>query len=149
MKKVIIVALLAVMFCVGAFAEGGNINWDEIKLPLIEEGAHFYLDPVDGEAFAHEITLNAGAGEDEYTYYGYFLPAGRYLITNEGDSFTQITFYAYGTNITTEGWEEPISGTEHPIVMKPQDEVEITMYSNEYIKLADGDNSIHCEYLGE
>ena len=55
--------------------------------------------------YGKELVLNEGTEFEDKTI-GYFVPAGKYEVTNIGDHMTQVNVYKNEKNVTDEGWEE-------------------------------------------
>lgn len=99
----------------------------------------------DLEPYKKEMTLNDG-----YTFNGYFLPKGKYKVTNYSGYAEQITIYKNEIHVTEEGYEEFILAEYEPILLNDKNETKLSsdysnngvfeIYDNEFIKI--DDNSI-------
>ena len=88
--------------------------------------------------YAQSLTLNAKT-EFEYTYMGYFLPAGTYKVTNQGEFPTQITIYI-NEKQKVDGWEEfKIPERKSPLLIFAGDTKELVLDEGEFVKIGDGD----------
>lgn len=105
--------------------------------------APFILSSSDLGAYGRYITLNANT-EQEYSYIGHYIPAGRYKVTNNDSAAVQITFYSDGITINS-GIEEPNPGTQNPVVLMPNSEAEVLIQENDYVKLSDNTENTYWE----
>ena len=93
---------------------------------------------VSGEEneYSEEYTLNAGTDSEE-TNIVYFLPAGRYKVTNIGKYINQINVYSRETYTDDAGWENPVSS---PVAerLDPEASAEIEIPEDHYIEIHGG-----------
>lgn len=96
-------------------------------------------------AWSQSLTLNAGK-DTEYTFIGYFLPAGTYTATNMDDnSAVQITVYR-NVRRTVDGVEEFTTDPDKkPLLLFPGKSKELTLDDNEFIKLSDDAGTVLIE----
>lgn len=67
------------------------------------------FDNVELGEYGQRLVLNEGT-EFEDNVIGYFVPAGKYKVTNAGPTMTQVNVYKNEKNVTEEGWEEWADG---------------------------------------
>lgn len=98
--------------------------------------------------YGREIVLNAGT-DDEYKFYGFYLPAGDYKAEyKESKGAAQISIYVDGISTRDDGIEEPIVSETSPIVAYVGETYQFTLKEGEYIKLSDGSKNVVLEKLG-
>ena len=86
--------------------------------------------------YSEEYTLNAGTDMPD-TNIVYFLPAGRYKVTNVGDYRNQFNVYSRETHITDEGWEEAADSLP-ALLLEPGESQEVTIPEDYYIEIHGG-----------
>jgi len=101
---------------------------------------------IDGSSLGeYGKNLSFGTGtESEYSFVGYFVPAGQYVVKNNNTASVQITIYAEGSTVE-DGVEYPLSGQQSPVVIMPNTTAEVNVLEGEYIKLSDGNNNTYWE----
>lgn len=80
----------------------------QVTLPqnsYIQYDLRFHLEAGKKGDFGKILTYNAGT-ECEETFYAYYVPSGKYIVTNKGYYTTQVNVYSDETHIVN-GWEEP------------------------------------------
>lgn len=135
MRKIVCAVFALILFILPAMAEQ-NIP-DQSIIPAGFES----IEMVDGEIneFSREMTLNAKT-EFEYTFIGYFLPAGSYKVTNLGAYPSQVTIYI-NEKQKVDGWEEfKIPEDKRPLLVFAGESGELALAAGEFVKLADGDS---------
>ncbi len=141
MKKVFSLILAFSMLILPTMAE--QIVPDQTIIP---EGFESIV-IVGGEEndFCLDMTLNANT-EFEYTYKGYFLPAGSYKVTNQGEYPVQVTIYI-NEKQKVEGWEEFKTPEEKfPLLIFAGDTKELVLDEGEFVKISDG-NTVLFELI--
>lgn len=87
----------------------------------------------ESNEYAESLTLNAGT-EFEETQYVYYLPAGRYDVTNLSETTEQISLYSRETHVTEEGWEEPAESI-FSAVLDAGETTEMIIGDDQYIEI--------------
>lgn len=80
----------------------------QVTLPqnsYIQYDLRFHLEAGKKGDFGKILTYNAGT-ECEETFYAYYVPSGKYIVTNKGYYTTQVNVYSDEIQIVN-GWEEP------------------------------------------
>lgn len=93
---------------------------------------------VSGEEneYSEEYTLNAGTDMPD-TNIVYFLPVGRYKVTNVGENRNQFNVYSRETYIDDIGWEYPVS-TPVVILLEIGESAEVEIPEDHYIEIHGG-----------
>ena len=107
-----------------------------------------YIDNVTLGDYGKKITLNKDGRDSEYSFIGYYLPAGRYSAINLGKGAVQISIYVKDKTEYSDGIEYPISGSSRPVVLMQNDQKEFELKEDEYIKLPDGKVNLTLEKIG-
>jgi hypothetical protein len=88
----------------------------QVTLPqnsYIQYDLRFHLEAGKKGDFGRILTYNAGT-ECEETFYAYYVPSGKYIVTNKGYHTTQVNVYSDEIQIVN-GWEEPKDGQAYLI----------------------------------
>ena len=109
----------------------------ETEAVTIPEADTIILTAGEDSPYAIELTLNAGEG-NESTFFGYFLPAGTYTVTNQHTELTIIITPYENVRQTVDGSEEfKTSKDKKPVMLFPGKTGEITIGENEFILFSD------------
>ncbi len=87
----------------------------------------------------------------EFPYSGiqYFIPAGRYRVTNMSRTGSvQVSTYKNKINIVN-GWQEFGTGTHRPIVLFAGASGEIEVFDNEFVKMSDGTYTLQFTLISD
>lgn len=85
-----------------------GIVYASLKEPVKNESEYdlqFYLEAGTKGAYGRILTYNSGT-EFEETLYAYYVPSGRYIVSNKGSYRTQVNVYSNEIHLVN-GWEEP------------------------------------------
>ena len=96
---------------------------------------------IKGE-YGKKLTFSSGT-ENEYSFFGFFLPPGDYTARNSGEGAVQLSFCTEETIIDEDtGIEYPGEGEQRPVVIFNNSEKDIVLGVGEYIKLTDNSGDI-------
>lgn len=99
---ILICLLIAFVSC----SNNSNISGNTTEKNEFE--LQFSLKAGEKGEYGKLLTYNAET-EFEETFYAYYVPSGKYLVTNIGDFFAQVGSYTNETKVTDDGWEEPVN----------------------------------------
>ena len=91
-----------------------------------------------GQYYTFNETVEKATDEDRNTVIQCFVPAGDYIVTNEGKYITDVNVYSEKTVITEEGWEEPADAYIVP-QLQPGASSPLTIREGYYIQLLEND----------
>ena len=91
----------------------------------------FYLEAGTKGEYGRILTYNDGT-EFEENMYAYYVPSGKYIVTNKGSYSTQINVYSNDVHIVN-GFEEPKEGNSY--LLKKNSSIEITVKEGFHIEI--------------
>ena len=115
--KLILIGSTIIVFSLAFTACGGNTEEtaDQTEVETTEtQSSSIVL--TGGELGDYGKQMSIG-GED---FIGYFIPAGTYTVTNNGDNTAQVTVYKDST-VVEDGVEYPEMADQKPVVLSPEE----------------------------
>lgn len=88
------------------------------------EGSVIVINADELGEYGQELVLNENTDMPDNTI-GYFVPTGKYEVTNKGDYPTQVNVYKNEKHVTEEGWEEWADGNVVLIKVGESAEIEV------------------------
>jgi len=82
--------------------------------------------------YGQELVLNENTDMPDNTI-GYFVPTGKYEVTNKGDYPTQVNIYKNEKHVTEEGWEEWADG--NVVLIKVGESAEIEVHDGYFVNV--------------
>ncbi len=96
-------------------------------------------------AWSQSLTLNAGK-DTEYTFLGYFLPAGTYTATNrDEDAAIQLTVYKNVRQVIDGTEEFTMDPDKKPLLIFPGKSRELKLDENEFVKFSNDTGTVLIE----
>lgn len=89
-----------------------------------------------GQYYTFNENVEKATEEDKNTIIQCFVPAGDYIVSNEGKYPNFVYVYSKETVISEDGWEEPADGYISPM-LQPGESCDMTIKDGYYIKLLD------------
>ena len=100
-----------------------------------EEKLVFTLVAGEQGNYGKMITYNKGT-ECEENFYAYYIPAGKYTVTNVGNYMSQLNVYSDETVINEDGWEEVAESYFNKIIDVNKSDT-ITIEEGQHIEIAE------------
>lgn len=151
-KALRVIATIALVFAALVFiivflSTKDNTSHESAPKPVeATETVKILLGSNDAGEYGREIVLNEGT-ENEYRFYGFYIPAGEYKASYNANGACQITICTDGISVRDDGIEEIIVSEQKPIVLLAGEEVQMTISENEYIKLSDDAVGLELEKI--